>query len=153
MAVTLRPVQPPEYDEFFAMLAVYIVELDPFDPTAADDPWEPGLHRQAVLDDMEGRDLLWIEADGTRAGLAMVRTYPDFPDDSRDVAEIAEFYVEPPFRQRGVGTSAVQAIMADHRSRGTYAVYASVLRGNEAALRFWERLGFIVRSYDTRQRL
>ena len=55
MAVTLRPVLEREYDAFFAMLAEYMVELDPYDPTAADDPWDSALHREAVLDDMEGR--------------------------------------------------------------------------------------------------
>jgi len=153
MAVTLRAVRPREYDDFFAMLAEYMAELDPFDPTAADDPWDSALHREAVLDDMEGRELLWIDADGLRAGLAIVRVYPDFPDDSRDVAEIAEFYVLPATRGRGVGTAAVEAIAADHRERGTHTLNASILRGNEDALRFWERLGFIVRSFETTRRL
>ena len=153
MAVTLRPVLEREYDAFFAMLAEYMEELDPFDPTAADDPWDSALHREAILEDMEERDLLWIEADGRRAGLAIVRVYPDFPDDSRDIAEIAEFYVLPEARNRGIGSAAIEAILVDHRTRGTHAVNASVLRGNETALRFWERLGFIVRSFDTVRRL
>lgn len=153
MAVMLRTVQPKEYDDFFAMLTEYMAELDPFDPTAADDPWDSTIHREAILDDMEGRDLLWIEEDGERAGLAIVRVYPDFPDDSRDVAEISEFYVLAQMRGRGVGTAAVEAIAADHRARGTHTLNASVLRGNADALRFWERLGFIVRSVDTTRRL
>ena len=143
MAVTLRP---------FEMLAEYGRELDQFDPTAHDDPWDPQLHRQAVLDDMEGRELLWIEVAGERAGLAMVRVYPDFPDESRDVAEIAEFTVLPPFRRRGVGRAAVEAILDDHRARGTHSVDASVLRDNAPAQRFWERMGFIVRSVMTTRR-
>ena len=153
LVVTLRPVDPAEYDEFFAALAEYVHELDQYDPTANDDPWYPEIHRAAVLDDMEGRDVLWIEADGARAGFAMVRVYPDFPDDSRDVAEIAEFCVFAAFRGRGIGAGAVSAIIEDHRARGTHSIDASVLRGNEAALRFWERMGFIVRSVDTTLRL
>lgn len=153
MAVTLRAVQRKEYDGFFEMLAEYMTELDPFDPTAADAPWDSALHREAILDDMEGRELLWIEADGERAGLAIVRVYPDFPDDSRDVAEIAEFYVSPAMRSHGIGAAAVEAIAADHRARGTHSLHASVLRGNEDALRFWEHLGFVVRSFDTTRRL
>jgi ribosomal protein S18 acetylase RimI-like enzyme len=153
VAVTLRPVPPTEYDDFFAILAEYVRELDEYDPTAAYDPWDPDTHRAAVLDDMEGRELLWIEADGERAGLAMVRVYPDFPDDSRDVAEIAEFCVLPAFRGRGIGTAAARAIIEDHRARGTHSIDASVLRDNGGALRFWERLGFIVRSVDTTLRL
>lgn len=149
--VTLRPVGPAEYDAYFAMLTEYARELDQYDTEAAEDPWDADLHREAVMDDMDGRELLWIEADGARAGLAMVRVYPDFPDDTRDVADIAEFTVLPAYRGRGIGSAAVRAILADHRARGTYSVDASVLRDNPA-LAFWQRLGFIVRSVNTSRR-
>lgn len=153
MDVTLRPVARREYDAYFAMLADYQRELEQYDSESQDDPggWDPETHRRAVLDDMEGRELLWIEADGERAGLAMVRVFPDFPDESRDVASIAEFTVLPSLRGKGIGSAAVQAILDDHRARGTYIVDASVLRGNPA-LAFWERLGFIVRSVNTSRR-
>lgn len=149
--VVLRAVPPEEYDAYFAMLAEYAHELDQYDTEAIEDPWDAETHRAAVLDDMEGRELLWIEAGGERAGLAMVRVYPDFPDDSRDVAEIAEFTVLAAYRGQGIGTAAVEAILADHRARGTYSVDASVLRDNPA-LAFWERLGFVVRSVNTSRR-
>src|SRR5690606_41324495 len=103
--VVLRAVEPSEYDAYFAVLADYARDLDQYDTEAAEDPWDADVHREAVLDDMEGRELLWIEADGERAGLAMVRVYPDFPDDSRDVADIAEVTVLPAFRGRGHGRS------------------------------------------------
>ena len=150
-SVTLIPVAPSEYDAYFAMLAEYAHELDQYDTEATEDPWDADLHREAVMDDMEGRELLWIEADGERAGLAMVRLFPDFPDATRDVADIAEFTVLPAFRGRGIGSAAVGAILADHRERGTYSVDASVLRDNPA-LAFWERLGFVVRSVNTSRR-
>lgn len=146
--VRLRAVRESEYDAYFAMLEEYAHELDQYDTEADDDPWDAETHRAAVLDDMDGRELLWIEADGERAGLAMVRVYPDFPDDTRDVADIAEFTVLPAYRGRGIGSAAVEAILADHRARGTYSVDASVLRDNPA-LAFWQRLGFIVRSVNT----
>lgn len=149
--VNLTPVAPSEYDAYFAMLREYARELDQYDTEATEDPWDADLHREAVMDDMDGRELLWIEVDGERAGLAMVRVYPDFPDDTRDVADIAEFTVLPAYRGRGIGSAAVEAILADHRARGTYSVDASVLRDNPA-LAFWERLGFIVRSVNTSRR-
>lgn len=157
MAVTpevlLIPVKAREYDAFFAMLADYTRDLSQYDTEAAEDggDWDPEIHRRSVLDDMEGRELLWIEADGERAGLAMVRVYPDFPDESRNVADIAEFTVLPAFRGRGIGSAAVETLLADHRARGTYLVDASVLRDNPA-LAFWQRLGFIVRSVNTSRR-
>jgi GNAT superfamily N-acetyltransferase len=149
--VNLTPVAPSEHDAYFAMLREYARELDQYDTEATEDPWDADLHREAVMDDMDGRELLWIEVDGERAGLAMVRVYPDFPDDTRDVADIAEFTVLPAYRGRGIGSAAVEAILADHRARGTYSVDASVLRDNPA-LAFWERLGFIVRSVNTSRR-
>lgn len=146
--VRLLAVAEAEYDAYFAMLTEYAHELDQYDTEAAEDPWDADIHRAAVLDDMEGRELLWIEADGERAGLAMVRVNPDFPDDTRDVADIAEFTVLPAYRGRGIGSAAVEALLADHRARGTHSVDASVLRDNPA-LAFWQRLGFIVRSVNT----
>lgn len=151
MDVRLTPVPETEYDEYFARLGEYARDLDQYDTEAADDPWDAEVHRRAVLDDMEGRELLWIEADGERAGFAMVRVYPDFPDDSRDIADIAEFTVFPALRGRGIGGAAVEAILADHRARGTHSVAASVLAGNPA-LAFWQRLGFVVRSVNTSRR-
>jgi GNAT superfamily N-acetyltransferase len=149
MAVTLARVRAEEYDAFFAMFADYSRELDSFDPQAADSPWNLELHRNAILDDMDGRELLWIVADGARAGLAIVRVFPDFPDESRDVAAITEFYVLPTFRRTGTGRAAVQAILTEHRARGTFEVEASVLRENGPALAFWQRMGFDVRSFVT----
>jgi ribosomal protein S18 acetylase RimI-like enzyme len=149
--VTLAPVAPSEYDAYFVMLTEYARELDQYDTEATEDPWDADLHREAVMDYMDGRELLWIDANGERAGLAMVRVYPDFPDDTRDVADIAEFTVLPAYRGRGIGSAAVEAILADHRARGTYSVDASVLRDNPA-LAFWERLGFVVRSVNTSRR-
>ena len=109
-------------------------------------------YRAAVLDDLEGREQLWIRADGERAGFAVVRTLPDWPREDRDVAEIAEFYVEPAFRRRGVGQAAVTALLAEHRRRGTHLVEASILRDNDAAHAFWAALGFETRSTVTRRR-
>lgn len=149
--VRVRAVEPREYDDYFTMLAEYQQELDQYDSESEGESWDPELHRRAVLDDMAGRELLWIEAGGERAGLAMVRVYPDFPDDSRDVADVAEFTVLPAYRSRGIGSAAVEAILADHRERGTHLVDASVLQGNPA-LAFWQRLGFVVRSVNTSRR-
>lgn len=155
MAVTpgvrLVAVDASEYDAYFAMFNDYALELNQYDTEASEAPWDADVHRKAVVGDMEGRELMWIEAAGQRAGLAMVRAHPDFPDDSRHLADIVEFAVLPTFRGRGIGSAAVEAILADHRARGTYSVDASVLRDNPA-LAFWQRLGFIVRSVNTSRR-
>ena len=124
--VQLSAVLPADYGAFFEMFEVYHRELDPFDPDAAAHDFE--AYRLAVLDDLadpdSGRELLWIEVDGARAGFAVIRTLADWPDDSTNVAEIAEFYIEPGLRRRGAGRAAVEALLAQHRARGTRLVEA-----------------------------
>lgn len=146
-SVALMPVTADEYDAFFAMLATYHAELDQYDPQAAD--WDAEAHRRAVLDDLEGREILWVLAEGERAGFLMVRVLPDWPDESREVASIAEFYVAPVFRRRGVARAAIEALLADHRARGTFEVEAGILVHNEPARAFWAAMGFEARNVVT----
>lgn len=152
MDVRLVAVREHEYDQFFALFAEYHDELDPYDPTSADDSWNLEAHRAAILDDMEGREIDWIEVEGERGGFVMVRTMPDWPREERRIAEIAEFYVLPAFRRRGVGTAAIRAVIERHRERGVYEVEASILPGNEPAHAFWAKLGFEVRTIVTARR-
>lgn len=146
-AVRLVPVPTEEHDAFFAMLATYHAELDQYDAHA--DDWDAEVHRRAILDDMEGREISWVEAYGQRAGFLMVRVLTDWPDESRDIASIAEFYIAPPFRRRGVGRAAIEALLADHRARGTFEVEAGILVRNDPARQFWASLGFDERSVVT----
>ncbi|MDA1241385.1 MAG: GNAT family N-acetyltransferase [Chloroflexi bacterium] len=152
MNVTLEPVQPEDFDLYFAMMEPYHRELDVYDPHAEDSHGGERAYREAVLADMEGRELIWILVDRMHAGFAMVRVFPDWPDESRNVASIAEFYVLPPYRELGVGRAAVEAILADHRERGTFEVEAGILRDNAPAIGFWGRLGFELRFYQTARR-
>ncbi len=101
---------------------------------------------------MEDRELLWIVADGERAGLMQVRTDERWLDPTQAVAQISEFYVLPAFRRRGVGTAAVEALLEEHRGRGTVEVQADILRDNGPARAFWARLGFETMMYLTARR-
>jgi len=149
MTVTLVLISPAEYDAFFAMFAEYHAELDAFDAHAEDSPWDAETYRTSMAADMDGREISWVMVDGEVAGFLMVRVFPDWPDESRDVASVAEFYVAPSHRRRGVGRAAIEALLADHRERGTFEVEAGVLARNEPARAFWERMGFDVRSVIT----
>ncbi len=152
MTVTIEAVALADYPAFFALLHEYMAEMDRYDPAAAESPYDVERYIAAMLDDMEGRDFLWILDDRARAGFAIVRTLPDFPDDRRSVATISEFCVLPEHRRRGVGAAAVQAILDAHRARGTYEVEAGILRDNEPARAFWARMGFDLRFYQTARR-
>ena len=162
MSVALEPVVMLDYDAFFDMLREYMAEMDRYDPTTAESPFDVDLYIDAMLEDMDGREFLWIvqaseqdERDGRqgrRAGMAIVRYLPDFPDDQRMVATISEFFVVPAFRRQGIGAAAVEAILDDHRQRGTYEVEAGILRDNFLARAFWARMGFELRFYQTARR-
>lgn len=152
MTVALETVARTDSDAFFAMLREYMAEMDAFDPHATETPFDIERYIEAMREDDEDRELLWLLDDGVRAGMAIVRVLPDFPDDRRMVATISEFYVLPAFRRRGIGAAAVQAILDDHRARGTFEVEAGILRDNEGARAFWARMGFELRFYQTARR-
>ena len=152
VTVTLEPVLFLDYDPFFDMLREYMAEMDRYDPATEHSPFDVDLYIEAMLEDMDGREFIWLMQDGKRAGMAIVRYLPDFPDDQRMVATISEFYVLLAFRRQGVGAAAVEAILADHRERGTYEVEAGILRDNFLARAFWARMGFELRFYQTARR-
>ncbi len=150
--VSLVPVDEAEYDDFFAMFEVYDAELQPFEAVQPQQDFSIDAYRRAVLADMDGRELLWIVAGERRTGFVMTRTTPDWPDGRDQIASIAEFYVVPDQRRQGVGRAAVEALMAEHRRRGTALVQAAVLRENTPALAFWNSVGFEVQFLQTSRR-
>ncbi len=152
LAVSLVPVAESEYDDFFAMLELYDRELQAYETVQPDHEVEFATYRQAILDDMEGRELLWIVEDDDRAGFAMTRTSADWPDGRDQIMSIQEFYVAPRRRRSGVGRAAVGELLAEHRRRGTFLVQASIMRENMAARDFWARLGFEVQFLQTSRR-
>jgi ribosomal protein S18 acetylase RimI-like enzyme len=56
-----------------------------------------------------------------------------------------ELYVEPAFRNRGLGTRALEAACELARADGVRALHLEVRRGNVAAQRYYERAGFVPR--------
>ena len=152
MGVTLEAVATADHAALLAVMRAYHRELDAYDRRTVGQPFDVVRYERALLDDLDDREFWWILADGERAGFVLVRTLPDWPDDSRMVATITDFYVAPAHRRRGVGSAAVEALLAAHRLRGTYEMEAAVLPDNAPALAFWQRLGFAVQYYQTARR-
>ena len=152
MKVALVSVAAHDYDAYFALMREYMRELDAYDPSGAESDADFARRRERTLDDMDDRELLWIIADGERAGLLMVRSDPRWVNPDETVASISEFYVLPVFRRRGVGTAAVEALLAEHRGRGTAEMQADILRDNAPARAFWARMGFEVQTVLTTRR-
>jgi ribosomal protein S18 acetylase RimI-like enzyme len=148
-SVSLVPIATAEQHELRAMMRDYFVELAVYE----DDAEDPDAHLERswpeMLADMLGRELQWIIADTQRAGFLIVRTLPDWPHTERLIASIVEFYVVPEFRRGGIGSAAVETLLAEHRDRGTYLMEADILVANEPAKAFWQRLGFEVQFLQT----
>ncbi|HRC62165.1 MAG: GNAT family N-acetyltransferase [Dehalococcoidia bacterium] len=146
--VALTPIDERELAEFLAWFDQYRHELEPFDP-AGPDPHPLSRYWDALRRDPESQELLWIEADGVRAGFLLARGFEDWPATEDTVVDIAECFVAPEFRRRGVGRAAVEAVLERERARGTVLVEASILPGNADALAFWAALGFAPRAIRT----
>jgi GNAT superfamily N-acetyltransferase len=149
--VTLVPVAEADLDAMFAMFGDYWVELDSADPLTPL-PYGVPEYRRALLDDREGRELLWLLVDGDRAGFAFTRVDEDWPDDAL-VAEVSEFYVLPAHRRGGIGRAAVAALAERCRAAGATRLEADVLSGNAAALAFWRACGLAPRRHSLFARL
>lgn len=90
-------------------------------------------------------DAYWVEPErtpfvivdgGEVVGLCFLR-------DNGGQWKIAEFYVAPGHRRRGVAAAAVAELVAYCRAHGTHReLVATTLRGNDGALAFWRRQGF-----------
>lgn len=57
-------------------------------------------------------------------------------------AFLDEFYVEPAFRGRGIGTTALQALGSIARRLNVRALHLEAMPANDGAARLYERLGF-----------
>lgn len=148
MNVRLVRVAADALDDFLVAFDDYRHELDAYSALAPDTlPIE--RYGEALRADPEDQELLWIEVEGERAGFLLLRTFEDWPDTAKTVLDVAECYIAPAFRGRGAGGAAIEALLARERARGTALVEASVLSRNEAALAFWEALGFTRRSIRT----
>jgi ribosomal protein S18 acetylase RimI-like enzyme len=147
--VALVPIAEMERPELRAMMRDYFVELASYDPDSEDPDEHLERSWPEMLADMLGRELQWIVADAQRAGFLIVRTLPDWPHTERLIASVVEFYIAPEFRRGGIGSAAVETMLAEHRARGTYFVEADILIANEPAKEFWQRLGFQVQFLQT----
>jgi predicted acetyltransferase len=72
-----------------------------------------------------------VQVDGADAGFALVRRHT-----ATDFREMAEFYIAPAFRRRGLGREAAHALFA--RDPGWW--HLQILDTNAGAQAFWRRV-------------
>lgn len=104
---------------------------------------ERSFGRAEWIDGIEGwagaTNALYVaEADDAWVGLAIGSRGDDEP-----WAHLFAMWVDPAWRTRGVGTALVNEVLAWARSWGATSVVLNVTETNEAAVRFYERLGFL----------
>ncbi|MEE2758264.1 MAG: N-acetyltransferase [Myxococcota bacterium] len=121
-----------------------------------------GLVDQQFLDDLDFetnrqkfRDALKMPNDSDRADLICMyegrgiawgswAACQDDDVDRCDVAEIRTLYVEPLFFGQGIGRLLMSELISEIRLKKTYSsVILWVLEGNERAIRFYRRYGFM----------
>ena len=140
MTVTLRDARDSADDRAWIRAAYrdYLSEL-----SASRSGIFPGLRRVAARDDEflagwfhdSAAHPFVILADGARAGFASVARRPAWPRGGADF-RMAEFFVAPAARRRGVG--AMQRRCCSAASSGEWEVLED--EGNRAALAFWRRV-------------
>jgi ribosomal protein S18 acetylase RimI-like enzyme len=135
--IEIRPAKPGD-DRALAALdrATWTTLTSPAPP-----PPEPDW--SFLNEKVDIRDVLVAELDGEIAGY--VRLAQPHPIESgRHVLQINGIAVDPAFQRRGVGQALLDAAAAEARSRGARRLTLRVLTHNEAALRLYERCGFVV---------
>ena len=107
--------------------------------------------REAVLADDDWRDRLasgasspnqlplLALADDVPAGI----TWGRIADEEPDAAHIYSVWIAPEHRDRGLGRVLIQAVIDWARTREVRVVRLDVTVGNDAAVRFYRRFGFV----------
>jgi len=143
--IRIRPIRFDDLDAFRAM-RIEAVRACPLAFTAdlaatearSLDEWRAQLARSTS----DGRDVIML-ADAGPAGLAgMTGVFTIDQPKLAHVGSVWGVYVRPPFRGRGVGERLLRACVDWAREKGRVTLKLSVVAGNDAARRCYERVGF-----------
>lgn len=149
-AVEIRHVLPGEETRLRELrLAALAADPAAFGSTHARDAarpagwWEQWAERSAVGE--RERTFVAATPDGHWLGLAFVRLDPDRPP----LAWLGGMWVAPEARRRGVAGRLCEACIEWASERDADALTLTVVLGNDAARRVYERSGFAVREQVT----
>jgi ribosomal protein S18 acetylase RimI-like enzyme len=82
------------------------------------------------------------EAGGQSVGYLLARLYPADAFRAATVAELESMAVRPEWRRRGVGRALARAFVAWAHQRQASHLRVTAYAGNQAAIAFYQRLGF-----------
>ncbi len=145
-AVTIRPVEPRDQEAVARMwqaLSEYHVALDTRMPVMAAGAPQAYASRLMDVRDDPSTCALVAETDGVVVGYVLGAVIDLTPDlfEHEDVGFIADIYVEPDYRRRGIGRQLFQAVCEWFAQRGVRHIEWQVAVANQEARRFWEAVG------------
>lgn len=116
---------------------------------SGDQAWE---RRRATYESLlgdEGSFVLIAERDEQAVGYALVHLIPGSEgyESGAQVGEVESLSVLPVERGQGLGTALLDAVESELARSGIAELVLSVVAGNDAAMRFYERRGMAVINY------
>jgi ribosomal-protein-alanine acetyltransferase len=98
-------------------------------------PWS--WNEQRILHCMRNRECIVLSARDRRrlVGFAIMEFYDEH-------AHLSLFAVQPGYQRLGVGRQLIEWLEASARTAGTFSVHLELRASNDAARRFYERMGY-----------
>jgi ribosomal protein S18 acetylase RimI-like enzyme len=135
---------PEELPVLRRMMEDYLAEFDPGEDAAT--LWDDEYYRACEAGVLAGTHSIAFAREGAEAiGFLITRVETMWYRQSSQIGHVEELYVKPKFRRRGTGRALVAWASERFRRRGIQTATASVLRENQAALGFWQQLGFEIK--------
>ena len=97
--------------------------------------WDEARHARQFSESMKRGRISIIEVEGEKVGMLQLA-------ETNDALEVREIQIDPRHQNRGVGSSVLRDVISGARAHGR-DVRLSVGLKNEAAIRLYERLGFL----------
>ena len=135
-SVQIRPAEPADVELIFAL----IVELAEYERAPEQVHGTPQLLNDALFGPQPSAEALIAELDGEPVGFALF--YTTFSTwECRPGIWLEDLYVPPAKRRGGIGRALLVELAAIALNRGYTRLEWTVLRWNEPALGFYEKLG------------
>lgn len=99
---------------------------------------EPVLLLEELLHDWERMTFYVYRSEGRVVGVAALQV------ESEETGRVRWVYILPEFQRRGIGTALVRRVEAEARALGLYTLRVLTFGKAHWAVRFYERLGYVV---------
>ncbi|PKO18191.1 MAG: hypothetical protein CVU39_01770 [Chloroflexi bacterium HGW-Chloroflexi-10] len=106
------------------------------------------VYRNAFEKAKEGKNILWV-ADLPGTGI-IGQLFLQFNSARSDLADgyhrayLYAFRIRPPYRNAGLGYKMLHTVELDLMNRSFWEISLNVARTNEAAIRFYQKYGFVI---------